>query len=216
MSGAAESIGRSNFKRLVLEAKSRTRLDVLDEEIGDSKEQQNGEAITAPPPTEVKSKARAEKADAIIIPVRRVLPNDIPDIGPWLLPRLSSIWVNVSDAVWASKIRAWMMMNDAAFCRTDNVVGLAIAQRDDMDGLLRVRERFVLGRYLHERLEDNKLGPIERELLAIYRYFRDWSRSKNAIRINVLEHSDMLPGRFEQYTNNVINKVETYIRLVKQ
>lgn len=191
-----------DFQRLAAKRKQElafvgTNIDLLDVE------------LPSPKPVEP-SKERH------IYQVRRVRPQDVNEIGDWLIKRLSAIWPNVSLAGWASKTRAWMSMNDASFVRTDNVIGLAVAQRDDMDGLCRVYERFVVGRELSTRLPNDSLHQIDAEILSIYRTMRDWARSKDAIRFNVLIHSDLTESRFEKYLGwNLSKRNEYVVRLGK-
>lgn len=198
------SVGHANYKRLVGAQKRALAVAALDEDDD--------------VPTVVESETETETptaVDRLVIPVRRVGFNDLGEIAPWLFPRLSRIWPGVTDAAWLSKSRAWMQMNDAAFVRTNNAAGLAMAQRDDMNGLMRCYERFVFCRREDDRLEDHRATESEHEMLAIYRHMRDWARSKNAIRLNVLVHSDLFPGRFDQYMSGVVKRTEVFVRLSK-
>ena len=198
----ADTQGHASFKRLARERRvddsissTAALLDVMEE---------------APAATE----PVAEKLSTTTVPVRRVGLNDIQTLGPWLLPRLNDIWAGVPNATWASRFRSWTIMNDASFLRTENCVGLAIAEQSDMDGKIRVRERFMLARVLPTRLDDRTAHPSEVEMLAIYRTTLTWARAKGAIRFNVLSASDLLPGKFQKYLGlNFVKRDEFFVRL---
>lgn len=201
------SEGHTNFKRL---AEARRRRDALldvplDDEAAESPIEDIASSIADEPPPLL-----------TFHPVRRVLPNDLPELSTWLLPRLETIWPANSSAVWSSKLRAFMMSNDAMFVRTENAVALAVAARGDMDGRLVIREKFVLCRDRQHRLPDNKLHPWEAEMVALYRHIRDWARSKDAVRLYVLECADIFYTTFDKYLGwNLTKRNECYFRLAK-
>ena len=193
------SAARSNYHRIAEAKRKEIASPLLDLDVEDEEE----------------SAVEESPKPHLTIPVRRVGYNDIVELGPWLLPRLRSIWATVPDATWASKIRSWIMMNDASFIRTDNVVGLSLAIRDDMDGLIRVYERFVLCNKTYKELERD--DQLYNEMLSIYRAMKDWARLKNARRFQVLEHSDLDAPRMKKFFGwNLVVRQSTYIRFSDQ
>lgn len=194
----AETHGYKNFRRLARERH-------IEEDAADLVADLDLESEKAPP---------SDKIGVSTVAVRRVGFNDIQDIGPWLLPALRNIWPNVSDAVWASKFRAWTNMNDASFLRSDNCVGLAIAQQSDMDGKIRVAERFMIARVEPVLTHTITIHPSDIEMIAIYRMMINWARAKQAVRVNVLEHSHILPSTFQKFLGwNFVKRDEFFIRL---
>lgn len=120
---------------------------------------------------------------------------DLPEWGDWLVRRIAERWPGLSGAAWLSKLRAWQSMNDVLLVKCGGCVGMAVAARDDMNGLLCVEERFTFARARPRPPEERKKGdpntPAEDEMVLIYRRMSDWARSQHAGSFLLGTHSDL-------------------------
>lgn len=157
-----------------------------------------------------------EEVRTSFVPVRRMSQNDVQEVYPWLLPRLTKLWPTVSEATWSSKFHAWMRMNDAMFVRTTSAVGLAMAIKDDIDSLVRIQERFLIAKEIVTYATEKLLQPIDAEMVAIYRTIKEWGRLQNAVRFDVLNCSDIAPFVLKKYMGfGLVEHNLTYLRLTR-
>lgn len=120
---------------------------------------------------------------------------DLPEWGDWLVKRIRERWPGVGDAGWLSKLRGWEAMNEVLLLKCGGCIGMAVAVRDDMNGRLRVEERFTFARVRPRPPEERKKGdpntPAEDEMALIYHRMFDWARSQQADLFVLGTHSDM-------------------------
>lgn len=120
---------------------------------------------------------------------------DLPECGDWLIKRIRERWRGLPDAAWLSKLRGWQNMNEALFIKGGGCVALAFAVRDDMNGALRIEERFTFARVRPKPPEERKKGdpntPAEDAMVALYRRMHEWAISQKADVFVLGTHSDL-------------------------
>ena len=102
--------------------------------------------------------------------VRRVLPTELEAVS-WIMPMLQEDFGNPPLEVVLRWMRIWCSDNQYSFVRTENAVGLACLDREDMRFYSLVRERFT---YV-------KPGCLA-EGLDIYRHWFQWGKTAKAER----------------------------------
>lgn len=141
--------------------------------------------------------------------------SDLPEYGNWLVSRLRERWPAVSDIGWASRLRAWIAMNDAQFLRCGGCVALALARMDDMDGSTIVEERFTFSREpvpepMGSRGEMRKKSdpntPAEEAMIALYRHVHAWAISLRARAFVLGTHADLVRSRLEPVFGEALSR----------
>lgn len=133
--------------------------------------------------------------------VSRFLPADVHKYGPWLIPKLTQRWPQISAMTFSGWVMGWTNGNTFLFVKLPNAVGLAETFRQTPDLTLRVREVFAFC----EGVE------YEDQLVGIYKEFKRWARSLGATKIrDVGQASDLSNVRLR---NNVGAKTDNGLML---
>lgn len=118
--------------------------------------------------------------------VSRFAAADARRYGPWLIPKLTTRWPQISAMTFSGWVMSWTAANTFLFVKTANAVGLAEVFRETPDLRPRAREVFVFC--------NGK--DYEEETLQIYRHFKKWGRSIGVAAIHDIGNaSDLTPTR---------------------
>lgn len=92
---------------------------------------------------------------------------DVQRYGPWLIPKLTSRWPQISAMTFSGWVMGWTNGNGFLFIKTENAVGLAEVFKQTPELRIKAREVFVFCNGKEH----------EEEALQIYREFKRWGRS---------------------------------------
>ena len=99
--------------------------------------------------------------------VTRFTTVDTPKYGPWLLPKLTARWPNISAMTFSGWMMGWTSGNTFLFIKNEHAVGLAEVYKQTPDIRPKAREIFVFC----------ESKDYEEDALQIYREFKRWGRS---------------------------------------
>jgi|SRR6185437_4959663 len=129
--------------------------------------------------------------------VSRFTPADVQKYGPWIIPKLTKRWPQISAMTFSGWVMGWTNGNTFLFVKLPNAVGLAEVFKETPDLRLKCREVFVFC----ESVEH------EDQCVLIYKEFKRWARSlgvDNHIR-DIGNASDLSSTRLRNNVNAQTN-----------
>lgn len=99
--------------------------------------------------------------------VTRFTPVDAQKYGPWLIPKLTARWPQISAMTFAGWVMGWTKGNTFLFVKTEDAVGLCEVFKETPDLRLKAREVFVFCNGVEH----------EDQCVVIYKEFRRWART---------------------------------------
>ena len=160
-----------------------------------------------------KKAARLEiKAEAVSTIVR-FTQNDWPTWGEWLIGRLSDAYPTVARGGWLMRLIPCMSANDFLFIRNTQAVLLVGGQPRFLTGREIIMECFAFSRAAVRdagsgQMKLPHLSQEEGYLVSLYRYAREWARSRRAERFFVGQMSDIWPNRLIDALSNNAKKCD--------
>lgn len=126
---------------------------------------------------------------------------DVQRYGPWLIPKLTARWPQISAMTFSGWVVGWTSINTVLFIKTENAVGMAEIYKETPDLRLKAREVFVFCNGVEH----------EDEAVLIYKDFKRWGRTMGVDRIrNIGAASDLSNVRLR---NNVAAVTDNGLRL---
>ena len=133
--------------------------------------------------------------------VSRFGPADVQKYGPWLIPKLTQRWPQVSAMTFSGWVMGWTNVNTILFVKTEHAVGMAEVFKETPDLKLKAREVFVFCNGVEH----------EDEAVLVYKEFKRWARSMGVDKIrNIGGASDLSNVRLR---NNVAAVTDNGLKL---
>jgi hypothetical protein len=146
---------------------------------------QSSEPIRYPEPLNLDTATPMVKEGA----VSRFLNVDVQRYGPWLIPKLTTRWPQISAMTFSGWVMGWTGGNTFLFVKTPNAVGLAEIYKQTPE--LRVKAREVFAFCNGKDHED--------EILTLYKEFKRWGKSLGVSEIiDIGNASDLSPKRLRE------------------